>query len=131
VNYIHYFKSQAKKFYKDFQTQYIAENDYIYSYNPKFWHDIDDIILSFNIDENDFSLMKAQHIIANLANFKNWHELVHANDCQLELGYYLVEHRENNLLDEWQWYERYAKLERFDDEGKLDIFKHIFLKNVN
>ncbi|MBE5872532.1 MAG: hypothetical protein E7294_15015 [Lachnospiraceae bacterium] len=131
MNYIHYFKSQAKKFYKDFQTQYIAENDYIYSYNPKFWHDIDDIILSFNIDENDFSLMKAQHIIANLANFKNWHELVHANDCQLELGYYLVEHRENNLLDEWQWYERYAKLERFDDEGKLDIFKHIFLKNVN
>ena len=59
MNYIKYFKSQAKKFYKDFQTQYTKENDYIYSYKPKFWLDIDDIIVSgfiiFITDINTFN----------------------------------------------------------------------------
>jgi hypothetical protein len=62
------------KFYKDFQTQYIPENDEIYNYKPRFWTDLDEIILSFDIDEDNFSLMKAQHIIAYLANFNSWNE---------------------------------------------------------
>lgn len=131
MNYINYFKSQAKKLYKDFQTQYIAENDSIYSYKPQFWQDIEEIILSFDIDEDNFSLMKAQHIVANLANFKNWHELIHANNYQLELGYYLVKFREDILVEDWKMYLRLAKLERVDDESKLDIFKHVFLEIDN
>ncbi len=127
MDYIKYFKSQAKKFYKDFQTQYTIENDVIYDYRPKFWHDINEIIVSFDIDEDNFSLMKAQHIIANLANFKSWNELIHANEYLLEIGYYLIENREDDFLDRWQWYEPYAQLDRFDDAGKLDIFKHVFL----
>ena len=131
MNYIAYFKSQAKKFYKDFQTQYILENDEIYYYNPQFWTDIDDIILSFDIDEDNFSLMKAQHIIAYLANFNSWNELIHANEYQLELGYYLIECRndyyDNNLVENWQMYLRRANLDDIDDAGKLDVFKHIFL----
>ena len=71
MDYIKYFKSQAKKFYKDFQTQYTKENDYIYSYKPKVLPDIDDNIVTFDIDEDDFSLMKAQHIVAYLAGFEN------------------------------------------------------------
>lgn len=83
MDYIRYFKSQAKKFYKDFQTQYTKENDDIYNYKPKFWLDTDDIIVSFDIDEDDFSLMKAQHIVAYLADFDNWNELIHANNYRL------------------------------------------------
>ena len=125
MDYIKYFKSQAKKFYKDFKTQYTKENDNIYSYKPKFWPDIDDIIVSFDIGEDDFSLMKAQHIVAYLADFDNWNELIHANNYQLEIGYYLLEHRNNNALDTWQWYE--SQLDGIDDFGKLDIFKQVIL----
>ena len=127
MDYIKYFKSQAKKFYKDFQTQYQKENDIIYSYRPKFWHDIDGVIVSFDIDEDNFSLMKAQHIIANLANFDSWNDLIHANEYLLEIGYHLIEHRNEDFVNEWQWYESYAELNRFDDMAKLDIFNHIFL----
>lgn len=127
MNYITYFKSQAKKFYKDFQTQYIPENDEFYSYKPKFWSDLVEIINSFDINEDDFSLMKAQHIVANLANFNSWNELLHASKELLEIGYYLIENRENNLLEEWQWYQPYAKIDDIDDAGKLDIFKNVFL----
>lgn len=125
MDYIKYFKSQAKKFYKDFQTQYTKENDYIYSYKPKFWPDIDDIIVSFDINEDDFSLMKAQHIVAYLAGFENWNELIHANHYRLEIGYYLVELRDNNALDRWQSFE--PDLFGIDDFGKLDIFKQVIL----
>ncbi len=128
MDYIKYFKSQAKKFYKDFQTQYKQEGVAIYSYNPKFWLDIDDIIVSFDINEDDFSLMKAQHIVAYLADFESWNELLHANIFRLEIGYYLIEHRENNALDEWQWYE--PQLYGIDDFGKLDIFKQVFLPTI-
>ena len=128
MDYIKYFKSQAKKFYKDFQTQYKQEGEDIYSYSPKFWLDIDDIIVSFNIEEEDFSLMKAQHIIAYLADFQSWNELLHANIFRLEIGYYLIEHRQNNALDEWQWYE--PQLDEIDDSGKLDVFMQVFLPTI-
>lgn len=128
MDYIKYFKSQAKKFYKDFPTQYTKENDYIYSYKPKFWPNIDDIIVTFDIDEDDFSLMKAQYIVAYLAGFENWNELIHANIYKLEIGYYLVEQRYNNALDTWQWYE--PQLDVIDDFGKLDIFKQVILPTL-
>ncbi len=132
MDYIKFFKSEAKKFYKDFQTQYVVENDDIYGYRPKFWKDIDEIIVSFDIDEDDFSLMKAQHVVAYLADFKNWNELLHANEYQLELGYYLVKHRENNLLEDWQMYELEleSQLDRLDDSSKLEIFKHTYLDDI-
>ncbi len=129
MDYINYFKSQAKKFYKDFQTQYKVDNDTIYDYKPKFWPDINEIIVSYDIDEDDFSLMKAQHIIALLANFKDWDELIHANKYLHEIGYYLIEYRENDFLDVWQSYNFELKsiVGEIDDESKLDILKHTFI----
>ena len=129
MNYFDYFKSQAKKFYKDFQTQYIPENEEFYEYQPKFWPDIGEIINSFDINEDNFSLMKAQHIIANLANFDSWSDLIHSNEYLLEIGYYLIEHRGDILSDDWQWYLQNNELDDIDDAGKLDIFKHVFLSN--
>ena len=131
MDYIDYFKSQAKKFYKDFKTQYVDENDEygIYYYRPKFWPDLDEIILSFDIDEDHFSLMKAQHIVAYLADFRSLNELIHASEARLEIGYYLLERRENNFLEEWQWYKSYAKLDRFNEDETLEIFKQVYLNS--
>ena len=128
MDYIKYFKSQAKKFYKDFQTQYKEEGEDIYSYKPKFWLDIDEIIVSFDIDEDDFPLMKAQHIVAYLAGFDSWNKLIHANEYLLEIGYYLVEHRDNNALGEWENFGGYSYAN--NDYELLDIFKQIFLPTI-
>ncbi|MBR1641729.1 MAG: hypothetical protein IJ683_05325 [Butyrivibrio sp.] len=69
--------------------------------------------------------------IALLANWGSWNRLVHANEYQLELGYYLIEHRndnyDHNLVEEWQMYLQSANLDDIDDAGKLDVFKHVFL----
>ena len=105
---IDFFKLQAKNFYKDFKTQYLGEEE-LYYYKPKFFKDIDDIIMSFDIDEEDFTLMKAQHYISLLAGFNNWHDLIHSDEDGLELGKFLFEHRNdyingNCLSSHWENY---------------------------
>ena len=83
------FKLQAKNFFKDFKTQYLDEEG-LYQYKPKFFKDIDDIILSFDIDEEDITLIKAQHYISLLAGFNNWHDLIRLDEDGLDLvNFYL------------------------------------------
>ena len=132
---IEFFKLQAKNFYKDFKTQYLDEEQ-IYQYKPKFFKDIDDIILSFDIDEEDFSLMKAQHYISLLAGFKNWHDLVHSDEDGLELGKLLFEHR-NDTIDRddlWMHWDNYLLMNNFinkDNSFKLQLFKILYLNEEN
>ena len=127
---IAYFKLQAKNLMRDFRTQQLSP-DGIYYYIPQFFEDIDDLILSFNIDEEHFSLMKAQHLIAYLAGFDKWADLLQANDDALELGKLLFDNRNRYfaaLREDWDMYLRQNGLENASDESKLDIFKAIFLK---
>ncbi len=67
MTYIEYFKLQAKNLFKDYKTKapYFdnAIDDYLYEYNPKFF-DIEEIIMAYDLDQENFSLMSAQHIIA-------------------------------------------------------------------
>ena len=132
MEHIDFFKLQAKNFLKDFKTKEFDENK-ICQYKARFFPDIDEIILDCDINEHKpFSLMNSQHIIAILAGFSNWQDLIHANKYRLELGKLLFENR--NMYDEdgldlhtsWQIYE-YNNLNGFDDESKLDIFNNIFL----
>ncbi len=129
---IAYFKLQAKNLMRDFRTQQLSP-DGIYYYTPQFFEDIDDLILSFNIDEEHFSLMKAQHLIAYLAGFDKWADLLQANDDALELGKLLFDNRNRYfaaLREDWDMYLRQNGLENASDESKLDIFKAIFLKII-
>ena len=48
--------------------------------------------------EENFTLMKAQHLVANLAGFDKWAELLHASDDALELGKLLLDKRGERLL---------------------------------
>lgn len=53
---------QAKNSIRDFKTQKIdSKGTGVYS--AKLFHDIDDLILSFDIGEEHFTLMNAQHLI--------------------------------------------------------------------
>ena len=103
-----------------------------------FFKDIDDILLSYDVDEEDFKLMNAQHLIANLAGFKCWNELLHASDDALELGKLLLDKRNDGLpacmgdpLEvSWEMYLWENKLQNLSDRDKLAIFKGIYLDEL-
>ena len=97
---IEYFKLQAKNLYKDYKTKkpYIDEVDgnTYYEYEPKYFA-IDEIIYDYNVDENDFNLMKAQHIIALMSGFDKWAELLKASEQELnQARNYLEKHDKNS-----------------------------------
>lgn len=128
MNKIDYFKLQAKNLYRDFKTQERdADGNYIYS--PKFFSDIDELILCYDINEERFTLMNAQHLIAELAGFKKWSELIHASDAALELGELLLNNRNQDhllLIQEWDSYLARSGLYDWEDGAKLELFKRIF-----
>jgi hypothetical protein len=128
-----YFKRQAKNLFKDYQTQtsYInnIDGNTYYKYDPRYF-DIDSIFLDFKCSENDFCLMKAQHIIARMIGFYNWADLLKANIAELELAKLLFDNQDKIFLEDWKTYissvETGNKL-KLDSESKLEIFKHVFL----
>jgi len=135
MNTIDYFKLQAKNLYRDFKTKTpISDkviNDFLYEYTPKYF-DIDQIVLDFDIDEENFSLMNAQHLIANLAGFDKWATLLKASAPELELSKLLFDNQ--HLVDERSWSDYIASSEslsqtKFDAELRLEIFKQVVLED--
>ena len=122
-----FFKLQAKNFMRDFKTQYTDETG-IYQYTPRFFPDIDEIIVSFDINEDDFTLMNCQHIIARLSGFEKWSDLLHASKDKLELGKLLFENRHirDSLIEDWETY-RASMNQDVDDRTLISIFKLVYL----
>ena len=129
---IDFFKLQAKNLHKDFKTQtsyFDAEvNGDRYRYNPKYF-DIDGLLLDYDIDENNFSLMKAQHFIAKLAGFNKWTDLANASSQELQLAKLLFDNMHKISAEEWGFYifgEESRSNITFDTETKLEIFTQVF-----
>lgn len=129
MNHIEYFKLQAKNLYKDYKTQtsYIDEvdgNSY-YRYDPKYY-DLESIFLDYDWDEENFSLMKAQHLLSLMVGFDKWTDLLRASDAELELSRLLLDNQDKISLDDWLMYvgmtENSLQME-LDSESKLEIFK--------
>ena len=93
---IDYFKLQAKNLHKDFKTKSPvldkSTTAFLYEYTPKYF-DIEMIIADFGIDEYNFSLMNAQHVIAKIANFDKWADLLKASPAELELAQLLYDYQ--------------------------------------
>ena len=62
-----FFKQQAKRLLKEFKAIYEREND------------------------DEFTLMKAQHTVAQLAGFKKWNDMLTASQAELDKGKQLIE----------------------------------------
>ncbi len=129
---IEYFKLQAKNLHKDFKTQKpYFDPTYgrnLYEYLPKFF-DVDALVLDFDIDEDNFTLMNAQHYIAQLAGFRKWTDMLKASPSALELSKLLFDNMHKVSVIEWDIYISSEEREKgflFDDEFKLDIFKAVF-----
>lgn len=131
---IDYLKLKAKKLHKDFRTQKpnidssLGEN--LFEYSPKYF-DIDAIITDFNLNEESFTLMNAQHVIANLAGFRKWNDLIKDSEASQDLGKLIFDNRHKIRNEEWEIYIRSIEVKNnviLDDEDKLDIFKTIFVE---
>ena len=131
---IDYFKLQAKNLHKDFKTKSSVLDKtttaFLYEYKPKYF-DIKMIIADFGIDEDNFSLMNAQHVIAKIANFDKWAGLLKVSSAELELAMLLFEHQNRVDLIGWQLYIANAQSmneTELDAEIQVDIFKQMVIE---
>lgn len=134
MNTIDYFKLQAKNLLRDFKTKVPVLDKtttaFLYEYTPKYF-DIELIITNFSIDEENFTLMNAQHIIAKIANFENWSELLIASTAELELAKLLYDHQNRIDLVGWKFYIADAQSMNaieLDAEIQVDIFKKMVVE---
>lgn len=138
---IEFFKQQSKNFMKDYKTRTFNEDEGFYEYRPHYFQDIDELLYNFGfMDDEPFTLMNAQHIIARLSGFYKWNELIQASDAALEIGKLLLTNREvyqqkqgifTNMVEslivaDWKEYES-QYLQGFEDEAKLEVFKRVVL----
>lgn len=129
---IDYFKLQAKNLHKDFKTQkpYFDPSlgDNLYEYQSIFF-DVDALVTDFDIDEDNFTLMNAQHIIAKLVGFDKWTTMLKASSPALELSKLLFDNMHKIRNEEWEYYIMNVENENdliLDDKDKLSIFKMVF-----
>ena len=139
---IEFFKQQSKNFMKDYKTRAFNEAECFYEYSPRYFQDIDELLYIFGFkDDEAFTLMNAQHIIARLSGFYKWNELIQASEAALEIGKLLLTNREayqqkqgfftdiveSLIVADWKEYES-QHLQDFDDEAKLEVFKMVILE---
>ncbi len=134
MNTIDYFKLQAKNLHRDFKTQTLVVDKETgglqYEYSPKYFH-IDHLISDFDIDEENFTLMNAQHIIAKIADFDQWNTLIKVSPPELELAKLLFEHQDKIDLTSWQFYIADAQSmneQELDAEIQVEIFKQVVIE---
>ena len=96
---IDYFKLQAKNLLKDYQTRYLSEDGDIYEYEPKFF-DIVGIFFEYGIMDDDknfeFKLGNAQHLIAQMAGFNGWKNLITSTEAEQSKARKLLEESIHN-----------------------------------
>ncbi len=131
MKHIEYFKLQAKNLFKDYKTKtpYVNDGNSYYKYDPKYF-DVDSILVDYNCDENDFTLMKAQHVIALMSGFDKWADISKASESELELAKLLFDNQDKIDVESWRAHLVYAETANnttFSPEVRLEFFKHFVL----
>lgn len=131
---IEYLKLQAKNLHKDFKTQTSSldskKRRNVYEYDPKFFK-IDLLIHDFNINEQNFKLGNAQHVIAKLCGLDKWTDLLKASPAKIELSIQLYNNMDRVEVRDWDEYVSHIETEnkvKLDDDFKLQIFTEVFLE---
>lgn len=120
MNNIDFFKQQSKKLYKDFKNKTSIH----------FPQDAEFLVQEYDFDEKEFSLMNAQHIVAQLVGFRKWADLVKASDKELEVAKLLYDNQDIIDILEWNEYLDMLRLEyniELDAEAKLHILNERWL----
>ena len=133
MDHVEYFKLQSKNLLRDYKTRFFDEKEEFYDYHPKYF-DISRILLDFGLPDHKedfkFTLMNAQHIIAQLAGFIKWNDLQSAKAYDLELAHLLFDNAHKVSVEEWEYYLANTEAmnkRKFNSKEKLEIFKQAFL----
>lgn len=133
---IEYLKLQAKNLHKDFKTQTSSFDPKlrrnVYRYTPRYFK-IDMLVDDFNINEEKFTLMNAQHIIAKLCGLDKWTDFLQASPAKIELSVKLYNNMDRVEVRDWNEYVSRIETENeveLDDEFKLQIFTEVFLEGA-
>lgn len=117
---IEYLKLQAKNLFKDYKS------------NAPY---IEGVLVKYCYGKNDFSLMKAQHVIACMVGFSKWNELLKASSSELELAKLLFANRDKTPpIEHWKKYVSGIEQElgiTLDAKSKLELFQHDFEVCIN
>lgn len=131
---IEYLKLQAKNLHKDFKTQTSSFDPKlrrnVYEYDPKFFK-IDLLVDDFKINEENFKLGNAQHVIAKLCGLNKWTDLLKASPAKIELSILLYTNMDKVEVRDWDEYVSRVETDnkvKLDDEFKLQIFTEVFLE---
>ena len=131
---VDYFKLQAKNLFKDYKTQrsYVDQVDGFtyFTYSPAYF-DIDQIFLDFDWDEENFSLMKAQHLFSRMLGFNKWGDLINAPSAELELAKLVWDNQHKIGLEAWNMYIMRIEAEndvRLEPKERLEIFRSVFVE---
>jgi hypothetical protein len=121
MNHIDYFKLQAKNLFKDFKEKT----------QKRFSDDAEFIVGEYGFGMDDFSLMKAQHIIALMGGFDKWADLARASKPKLEVAKLLFDNRSKVNVEEWNeyiWGIKQDHSAELDPEDQLLMLKQIWLR---
>ncbi|WP_293312315.1 hypothetical protein [Pedobacter sp. UBA5917] len=131
---IEYLKLQAKNLHKDFKTQTSSFDPKlrrnVYDYDPKFFK-FDLLVDDFNINEENFKLGNALHVIAKLCGLDKWSDFSKASPAKIELSFLLYDNMDRVSVRDWVDYLSRIETEnkvKLDDEFKLQIFTDVFLE---
>ncbi len=135
MNTIDFFKLQSKNLHRDFKTKKaVSDNESVwaYEYEPKYF-DVELIISDFDLDEKKLTLMKVQHVIAQMAGFQKWTVLIKASQPDLKIAKILYDNQD--VIDLRMWLDYIAEAERmnqtnFDSETKLAICEQVFEMDI-
>ena len=104
---VSYLKLQAKNLFHDIKFDFMQDGDN-YVCAPRFF-DVNAIVSDFDVDIDDFSLMKAQHIIAKMVGMDSWKDLISADDVVLE--------QKKIILDSYEYKIKRQKVYNIDLSG--------------
>ena len=129
---LEFFKKEAKNLFKDWQTQSIttgSDGKISYHYDSKFY-DVDSLFQFFEWDDKDRQeqiLARAQHLLAKIAGYKNWNELINSSETEQELAELMLRHCKNSeALIDWVQTLEYTNIGEYGVETVLDYAKQYF-----
>lgn len=132
MSHLDFFRKQAKNFLKDWQTQTktVESDGFIsYSYDWKFY-DVGDLFFYYEFndaDEQDIKLARAQHLIAKMAGFKKWNELIHATETEQELAELLLRRfKDASDVQNWEEALMFSGAAQYGTEAILAYARHYY-----
>lgn len=131
MTHLDFFKLQAKNLYRDWKTHTETE-DGIYEYHPRFF-EVDEFLVYYeeDLDERDFCLQRAQHLVAQTAGFDKWNDLIKANEKELELAKIVFNGctHSNSLSasrEDWLMYYYGEGINEFPIDSQIEVAKYYF-----